>query len=412
MSMWMENPSKYGPAAGPIFQTLYQQPGVFANVFGNNYGTYAGGLASTGKSFADAFGSYGAGMGSIATARANERSNMYGANAMAEAARQDALANVASAGLGAFGSASNSALNAWAANQQAFNAAAAGMHQANAQGLSNYGVSQNNALGGMSGAYGGIGAAQLASDAVGNIDFSMGGGGGGRGFTSSGPTGTIASGSYGGDGGMRFSGSGRRSSAGTGSSAALAGLNGLSAAITGSAIPGQLSALAAAGRNQLGAQHDSSREMPQQMLGQTLSGLMSLSGPAYQQSQKGMDQFYANTQFDERPYSSMLGQLGGGYANAGRQIERVQRDLGRGFRESNSGVRGLWDDSLGRLPEFMTPAQREIANREGTRQRAITRDMRRMDHLTRLADNPALTPGRRNWYTSAADRVRRSLGTF
>lgn len=447
MSMWMTNPNAYGPAAGPIFQELYKQPAAFAGVLGNNYGSYAGGLASTGKSFADAFGAYGAGMGSIAQARANENSARFGANAMAEAARQAGVANIGAASLGAFGSASNSALNAWAANQQAYNRAAADMHTANAQGMSNYGVSRNNALGAMSGAYGDIGRAQVGANALSNLNFSMGDGGGfggGSGFSATGPGGPIASGSFGGGGGgggMNFSGSSSRSSSGMGGGQALAGLGGLRDAVTSSDIPDRLDRLGAAGRKQLDDQHYSSRGMPSQMLGQTLSGLMTLGAPAYGSSAAGMNQFYANTQPNERAYESMLGQLGGGFNQVGRQIGGVQHDLGRGFNTANQGVRGMWDASLGRLPEFMTPAQREVARREGEIEADRSAAMRRMRELTRLMnsssgadtvdgkfqrahranmqhqmnildqyDNPTIPS--MPTYTSAADRVRRSLGAF
>jgi hypothetical protein len=152
--------------------------------------------------------------------------------------------------------------------------------------------------------------------------------------------------------------------------------------------------------------------MPSQMLGQTLSGLMTLQAPAYGQSAAGMDQFYANTQPNERAYESMLGQLGGGFNQVGRQIGGVQRDLGGGFNTANQGVRGMWDDSLGRLPEFMTPAQREVASRGGVQERQRSRDLSRLDRLTRMAQSPNVSAGRQNWYASAADRVRRSLGTF
>jgi hypothetical protein len=416
--MWMNRPNNYGPAAGPIFQELYKQPGVFAGALSNNYGSYAGGLAETGKSFANAFNAYGAGMGSIATARANENSARYGANAMAEAARQAGLASVGSAALGAYGSASNSALNAWAANQQAYNRSAADMHTANAQGMSNYGVSRNNALGAMSGSYGDIGKAQVGASALSNLNFSMSdgsGGSGGGGFSATGPGGSIASGSYGGGGsggGMNFAGSSSRSSAGMGAGQALTGLGRLRDAVTSSDIPDRMDRLGADGRRQLDDQHYSSREMPSQMLGQTLSGLMTLQAPAYGQSAAGMNQFYANTQPNERAYESMLGQLGGGFNQAGRQIGGVQRDLGGGFNTANQGVRGMWDDSLGRLPEFMTPAQREIASRGGVQERQRSQDMTRLDRLTRMQQSPNVSAGRQNWYASAADRVRRSLGGF
>jgi hypothetical protein len=404
----MDSPNKYGAAAGPVFQELYKQPGAFAGALSSNYGAYAGGLANTGKSYADAFGSYGAGMGSIAQARANENSARYGANAMAEAARQGAMSNIGTAALGAYGSASNSALNAWAANQQAYNRSVADMQTANAQGMSNYGVSRNNALGTMSGAYGDIGKAQIAANALGSLNFSMGGDGGG--FNATGPGGSIASGSYGGGGGTNFSGS--STSSGTGGEQALAGLGSLRDSATDADIPDRLDRLGEIGRRQLDDQHYSSRGMPSQMLGQTLSGLMTLQAPAYGQSAAGMNQFYNNSRPNDSAYQSMLGALQGGFNQAGQQIGGVQRDIGGGFSTANRGVRGMFDDTLGRLPEFMTPAQREVASREGAREQRRTQDMSRLDRLTRMAQSPNVSAGRRDWYNSAADRVRRSMGAF
>jgi len=388
----MQNPKPYGPAAGPIFEELYKQPGVFAGALSNNYNSYAGGLANVGKSYADAFGAYGAGLGTMATARANENSARFGANAMAEAARQGALANVASSGLGAYGSAANSALNAWAANQQAYNRSAADMHMANQQAMGNVGVSRNNALGALGGSYGALGKAQIGADALSNLNFSMSGGGGG-GFSATGPGGPIAGGSFGGGGGgggFNFGGSSSRSSSGgMGGAGALAGLTGLRDSVMDADIPNRIDRSSQAGRDQLDAQHYSSRMMPSDMLGQTLSGLMTLSGPAYSNSNRGMDQFYANTQPNERAYESMLGSLNQNFGGVGQQIGGVQRDMTGGFGTANSGVNNLWDRTLGKSPEFQTPAEREIAARQGRLEAAKSKEMERLARLERLANDPS-----------------------
>lgn len=385
MSVWMQNPRPYGPAAGPIFQTLYQQPGVFAGALSNNYGSMAGGMAQTGKSFSDAFGAYSAGLGSMATARANENAARYGANAMAEAARQGALANLGGSALGAYGSAANSALNAWAANQQAYNRSAADMHMANQQALGNVGVSRNAALGG-------IGRAQLGADALANMNFSMSGGDGSFGAT--GTTGPIAGGSYG--NGFQLSGSGSRSSG-----SALAGLGGAQDAIMSPDVLDRIDRGSQAGRDQLDGQHYSSREMPSQMLGQTLSGLMTLGAPAYEQVGRGMNQFYANTQPNERPYESMLAALTSGYGRAGSQIGGVQRDLTSGFGKANAGINNLWQQSLGKSPEFQTPAEREIAARQGRLEAQKSRDIERLSRFERLSRDP-LSPYRSHYERKAA----------
>ena len=367
MQTWMTNPN-IADRQG-VLKSLYEQPAQFADVYGQNFGNYAQGMAGLGNAYANAFGAYGMGLGSMATARANEASARYGANAMAEAARQAGAANIGSAALGAFGGASNSALAAWAANQQAYNNAAASMHNANQQGLSQYGQSRNAALGSLGGAYAGLGKAQMASDALSNFSFGgdMGGGMGG-GFSATGPSGSIASGSYGsGGGGSGFAGGGSRSGGG-GMGGALSGLGGLQGNLMASDIVDSLNRGADAGRKQLDDQHYSSREMPSQMLGQTLSGLMTLGRDAYGQSSRGMDQFYANTQMDERPYQSMLDRLSSGYGTVGGQLGGVQRDMTGGYNAANQNVGDMWSGSLGRLPVFRSPLENAY---DGQMQRII-----------------------------------------
>jgi hypothetical protein len=386
MSVWMQNPQGYGAAAGPVFQSLYEQPGQFATAFGNVAQGYMQGLGGLGQATANAYGAYGAGLGSVATARANEAGARYGANALAEAARQAGVSNIGSAALGAFGGASNSALAAWAANQQAYNNAAASMHNANQQGMSQYGQSRNAALGNLGNAYAGIGRAQLASNALSNFSFdgSMGGGS----FNAAGPGGPVASGSYGAGGGFNFSGGGSRSGGGGEADGALARLGGLRGDLMAGDITGSLDRGADAGRRQLDTQHYSSREMPSQMLGQMLSGLMQLSGPAYAQSGRGMDQFYANTQMDERPYQGILDRLTSGYGSASSQLGGLRSDMRSGFGSANSNIQRMWDNSLGRLPEFQTPAQREIAARQGREEQQRSRDAAQLARFTRLANDP------------------------
>lgn len=391
------------PNANPeVLSTLYQQPAQFAGVLGNNYGAYSGGLAQTGKSFADAFGAYNMGLGTMATARANERSNMYGANAMAEAARQGSLANIGTAALGAFGSASNGALAAWAANQQAYNNAASNMHTANQQAMGNLGVSRNQALGSLGGAYGGIGRAEVGADALSNLNFNASGnfgGGSGGGFSATGTGGPIASGSYGGGGGGGgggFSMSGSRSSSSRsrgGGGAALGGLDSLARNVMDTDPADRIDAASAAGRRQLDEQHYSSRVMPSQMLGQTLSGLLTLGQPAYDASARGMDQFYGANQFDERPYESMRGDMNRGFATVGNQIGGVQRDLGTGYATANQQVNDMWNRSLGRTEVFSTPleiAQRrreaDLYNRRTSIMDALYEDEQRAADADQMAD--------------------------
>jgi hypothetical protein len=291
-------------ALGQMQSTLYQQPANFANAFSNNYAAQAGAF------------------GNMANAAANERSNLYGANAMAEAARMGALGNIGSAGLGAYGSASNAAMNAWAQNQMAYNQSLASMQMANQNTLGTLGASRNQALGGLGGA--------IAATGM------MGGGQMGGQFSAGGVGGPVADGSFSGGGGE-----------GGGGAAALAGLGGLqnnlmSPDILNAAMQGN-----DAGMNRLDQQHYSSRDMPSNMLGQSLSGLMTLTDMNSRNIGSGMDQFYA-------------AQSQGG----GSRLDGMLSSLNSGFGAANQNIQGMWDNSLGKT-QFLTPAEKAMQQREG-----------------------------------------------
>jgi hypothetical protein len=254
---------------GDVLASLYQQPAAFANAAGQAYGAYSQGL------------------GGVADAMSKERSNWYGANAMAESARQTAASNIGAAGLGAYGSASNSAQQAWAANQAAYMKSAADMQAANQAALSGYGTGRN---------------ANLA--ALGGASALAGLGGPAGGFNATGVGGQIASGSYGGGYG--------------GGSSAL--LDSLRRDIgTGD---GGIGAQADAGRRQIDSAYQASMYAPQSMLRDTYSGLSSLAGQGLDASAAGMNQFYAaqNDPGNRADFSGVLGGLNAGYADAGNAM--------------------------------------------------------------------------------------------
>jgi hypothetical protein len=337
-------------AQGQIFGALVQQPANFANAFSNTYGHQAGAL------------------GNMANAAANERSNLYGANAMAEAARMGALGNIGSAGLGAAGSASNAAMDAWARNQQAYSQSLTGMQMANQNTLGTLGASRNQALGNLGGSYGGIGRADIVAGALGGL----GGGLGGQ-FSAGGAGGPLADGTFSGGGG---GGGGQIG----GGSSALAGLNGLqnnlmSPDILNAAMQGNNSAM-----NRLDQQHYSSRDMPSDMLGQSLSGLMTMTDMNSRNIGAGMDQFYGNQQ---RAGDQAMGALGG-----------MLGSLNDGANSTNQNIQGMWDNSLGRT-QFLTPAEQVQQRRDAqvlTQQHS--RDDRRA-HFNRILANPGprIQPG-------------------
>lgn len=320
--------------------TLYQQPAAFANAFGNAYNAYASGLGQAAQAQAS-------GMGSIANALANERGNYYGANAMAEAARMGALGNIGSAGIGAYGSASNAAMDAWARNQTAYNQSLAAMQAANQSGLAGYGAAnaaaQGNVAAAQAGAMAQLGRSQMAARVLGGLGL---GGGGGGSFSAGGPGGPIASGAFSGLGGGGYGGG----SSGGGDSDAMSAIRGL-----GVSDPGVLSSLQAnarAGMKQLDDQHYSSRGMPSQMLDKSLAGLLQLTDRSQRPISDGMNQFYGFQQRAGDQAMDRFGALQGGVASG---MQSAISGLGSGFGQVGNQIQGMWDNSLGRLPEFVNP---------------------------------------------------------
>jgi hypothetical protein len=155
---------------------------------------------------------------------------------------------------------------------------------------------------------------------------------------------------------------GSRSSGGGGGGSALEGLAGLRQNLMSRDLPEDMLGEARRGREQLDMQHYSSRNMPSQMLNQTLGGLVGLGNQAYGASGRGMDQFYANQRNEAsyNPYRALAAQMESGYGTVGRQIGGTQRDLTSGFGTANQNVGDLWRDSWGNSGLFGTrPRTRE-----------------------------------------------------
>jgi hypothetical protein len=341
----------YAQAAAPIASTAMTQPAAFAGHMANNYGAYSAGLSS------------------LAQAKANERSNWYGANAMAEAARQGTMGNIGSSMLGAYGGIGNSALAAWAQNQTAYNKAASEMHTANQMGMSQYGQSRNSALGQLGSAYGdvsrGLGGAAAVGDLSANFGGSFGGGGGGgSGFSASGPGGGIASGSFGGGGGGGgdgFFGSINRRTDNSMlpgvASGVFGGMGGVNSSLMDKDLPNRLDRGADLGRQQIDDQHYSSRMMPSMMMGQAAGDIANLGGMGIGASMAGMNQFYG-AQTDPRNRANFDGVLSG---------------LNSGFNSTRGDIRGLYDNSIGRSgmfnPQPAAPARNYWAEQQARQER-------------------------------------------
>lgn len=319
---------EFSKAALPVAGSMFSQPASFANTMANNYGNYSAGLSS------------------LAQAQANERSNWYGSNAMAEAARQGAVGNIGSAMLGAYGGIGNSALAAWAQNQTAYNKAASDMHLANQMGMSQYGQSRNSALGQLGSAYGsvadGLGRAAAVGDLTANFGFG-GGGGGGGGFTASGPSGGIASGSFGGGGGMGGDGFYGTINRSTNNSmlpmvagGVFGGMGRVNDSLMDKDLPNRLDRGADLGRAQIDNQHYTSRMMPSMMMGQAAGDLVNMGAMGLGSSGMGMNQFYG-VQTDPRNRADFSGVLSG---------------LTGGFEGTRGDIRSLYDNSIGRSSMF------------------------------------------------------------
>lgn len=353
--------------------------GNMANAYANNTGHVSQGMAGIGNSLANTYGSMAGGLGSVANAMANERGNFYSSNAMAEAARQGALGNLATAALSGYGGAANAAMAGWAQNQNAYNQALSNLGVANQTGLAGLGSSRNAALGQLGQSYADLGGRLAGAAVLQGMDFGFGGGGGGGSFTATGPDGLVASGSY---GPSASGGSWMRSSTGDVgrySDQAFGGLNNLRQDAMAGDITGAMNNNLQDGMNRLDMQHFSSRGMPSQMLGQTLSGLMQLGRQGYGNIRSGMNQFYA-TQNDPRnrgEYSGILDRLSSGYDQARESISPLADRIQGAFSTSNAGIgrsqalggamlkdafsslRGLYRDSnLGRMFQAAPPTPR------------------------------------------------------
>lgn len=323
-------PAGFGGGWGPGGYGSYapqSTPGEFGNLYNQQFNTYAQALSGLGQQNASALNAYGAGMGNIALAQANEGSARYGAMGQMAAANQLANSNIGTAALGAYGGMGNAAMSSWAANQQAYNQAAAGMQNSNQRALADIGTSRNQALGGLGGAI-------AASDVM----ASLGGqGGASGGFTASAPGGMVASGS--------FSGSPAGGGGASGSSA-LSGLAGLQNNIMNNSVADAIMAQSKAGWDSLNGQQSASSNMPSMMLNQGLAGLHALAQQPYQQLQRGAQDFYANANRTRGNYGQFADRLMQGFGSQGSIADRLT-DAFRGLSDRTSQ---FWDQTVGHNP--------------------------------------------------------------
>jgi hypothetical protein len=356
-------PAGFGGGWGPAGYGSYAPqatPTDFGNLYNQQFGTYAQALAGLGQQSASTMNAYGAGMGNIALAQANEGSARYGAMGQMAAANQLANANVGTAALGAYGGMGNAAMAAWAANQQAYNQAAMGMQNSNQRALSDLGMSRNQALGGLGGAYGDIGKALAAGAAISSLNLDMGGNfgggsGGGSGFAASSPGGPIATGSFGSGGqgaapggfNARLNRSSENSGAGAqATSGPLGGLASLQGNIMDNSIADSIVNQSRSGWDSLNTQHASSRAMPSMMMNQGLAGIHALSQQPYQQLQRGMQDFYGNSNRTRGNYGQFANLLTQGMGSQSSIADR----LTDAFQGVGARTQRFWDDTVGHSP--------------------------------------------------------------
>lgn len=277
-----------------LLGTLYQQPAQFANAMAQMYGGQMQALAGLGAGM----GGVGQGYGAVGQAIGNERSNFYGANAMAEAARQAGLANLGTGALSAYGGAANSAMQTQALQTTGYMKALSDMMAAN------------------QGAVAGLGRAQTVAGAL----------GGGGGFNATGVQGPVASGSYGGGGGG-------------GGEGALAMLGSGDAAY----------------RGQLERGFNAQAGVPREMLGDVLTGVRGLYDSGAGNMQSGMNQFY-DTQNDPRNRGDYSGVLGG-LSGLSRQFGQLAGQTGSGG--GLDALMSLWNRSMGQVGAFNPARNRD-----------------------------------------------------
>lgn len=427
-----------GQAQG--LDTLYAQPGQFANAMGNAFGGYgqgmggvaqgygglgsglgtamsgqSQGLAGMGQAIAGNYGQFAQGNAQIAQALASERANAYNAMSMSEAARQSAAGNVANQALASYGSLGNSAMAAWAQNQSAYNQALQNMFAANQMSAGQLGQSRNQALSNLGSSVASLGGRLGAANVIANMDL---GGGGGMGFEATGPQGLVASGSFGGTGGG-LSGSGGR-----GPGPGLAGvtdqgfgaLDALRRDINDNTFLNTLEQARREGMGQLDAQHYSSRSMPFDQLSRSFNDFQTMAGQGYSALRQGMDQFYGNLNDNRADFSPFTQALQSGFDTSSRDLRdmggrmsddyraglgemrnlssglgRIGTQLTSGMSNVQKGIRDLFDNSLGNMALFQNPAQQQSAAQQ--RRTAYEENRKRQQELTRQFRNDRISRG-------------------
>lgn len=381
---------------------LYDQPAnaytayAGSNAAGNN--AYQQGLGTVATSQGGLYQNYNTALANLynsqMTGLSNAETARMGSMGTAEAARQIGLANLGTSALSAGGQASGAALGAWAQNQGAFAKAMADAAAANQMAASQYGVGRDAALaslGTSASNYGtglnkawtdaqasmnnysrdlnklgvardlGLGQLNVSSQIAGNMPATISGAVGGIGnaiggamsqFTGEAPPATTPQPTY------PISTQANLPSYGWSATQydeqpgnlALDGLSRgardtfgqLAAARRGvqnTSVLDSLNANSAATRDQLDSAYYSSRNMPSQMLAQSLGGFDSMMRTAGRGLNRGMDQFYSGVNSGMNQFYGNLprgyeGRMREGLQMGSRDLNATGAQMGGAFRDA------------------------------------------------------------------------------
>lgn len=315
---------------------LYQIPLGFLQSTANNYGSLAGGLGQLGSaiggmagqhsgalsglanSMAQNYGAYGNTISGIGNAAANEAVGLYGAMSQAAQANQAGLGNMWTQAMAQLGGLGNTIAQSMGQGQAGYQSALAQMQNANQQAMSQYGQGQLGTIGQLG-----------AADAVSNMDFGFGGGGGND-FMATGPGGEIASGSYGG-----FPGGG----GGGGQRAAMGQY--LSAATDGGVLD-RLAAADLAAQERMDNQQDLYRRDYGNLFGSGLAGLLTMGREGTAGMRTGMQDLYSNLAANRTTnFGDYLSAARDGFNQSSRDIRDTGQRMSDDYGSSLGALQGL-----------------------------------------------------------------------
>ena len=337
---------------------LYQLPGQMLAAQAQNFGSLSGGLgqlggaiggmsgqqsqalAGLGGAMAQNYGAYGNTLGNIASSAANDSTGYYNALAAAAGSNQAGLANMWTQALASAGGMGNALAASMGQGQAGYQQALAGMQGANQNAVSQYGQQRLNALGRLG-----------AADAVSNMQFDFGGGGGGNTFSATSPGGQVASGSYsmgGGEGGGGIGGGGTD-------------LSGYRNDIMDGGILSQLASADTDARDRMDRQQDLYRQDYSSMFGQGLLGMLTMGREGAGSMRQGMGDFYANVSQNRPNFGTYLDRATQGFRDSGRDIRDVGDRMSRDYGSGLGALQGL-ASQLGAASTAANSAGTDFAN--------------------------------------------------